>query len=32
VFDELASLYFADHPFRDLWGHWIERETNPPRI
>jgi len=30
VFDELASLYFADHPFRDLWGHWIERETNPP--
>lgn len=30
MFDELASLYFADHSYADLWGRWIERETNPP--
>lgn len=30
VFDEYASLYFSQHPFRDLWGWWMLRETNPP--
>lgn len=30
MFDELASLYFADHPLADLWGPWLRRETNPP--
>ena len=30
AFDEYASLYFADHSFRELWGSWLVRETNPP--
>lgn len=29
-FDELASLFFADHKFGVLWSSWIVRETNPP--
>jgi hypothetical protein len=28
-FDELASVMFADQPWRRLWVPWLLRETNP---
>jgi 4-amino-4-deoxy-L-arabinose transferase-like glycosyltransferase len=30
VFDELASLFFAEQPVSRLWSDWMLRETNPP--
>ena len=30
VFDELASLFFAQQPVSTLWSDWMLRETNPP--
>jgi hypothetical protein len=30
AFDEMASMYFSGQPWRNLWGWWMLRETNPP--
>ncbi len=30
VYDEMAALYFSGQSWRNLWGWWMVRETNPP--